>query len=385
MKIFSVRGDSFAVSILIKAASVLLISILLWSIGAPTFLNFAKAANLTSVSDTLSDSDLSALSNHTVNFTVPNGLLAGQTITVTFPSGFSLGSVAFGDVDFAAGGSDKTLAATCSGTTWGAAVSGQVLTITSCTGTIASSTAVSIEIGTNATFGTAGTNRITNPSSSGSFELSIGGTMADSGTTRVFIIDDVVLTASVDSTFTFTISGVASGSSVNGSPTTTATTTTATALPFGALTPNVSKTLAQNLAVVTNAANGFSVTVIEDQNPTSATGADIDLFSNGATTSTPIAWTTPTNTLNQEWTYGHIGITTEDATLSGVTPDKFGTDLWAGNFNAPLEVFYNNGPSDGVSANQGTTRVGYQIEIDSLQESGNDYTNTLTYVATPTF
>lgn len=44
-----------------------------------------------------------------------------------------------------------------------------------------------------------------------------------------------------------------------------------------------------------------------------------------------------------------------------------------------------NGPADGSTAHQGRTRVGYKIQIGSLQEAGTDYTNTLTYVATPTF
>jgi hypothetical protein len=43
------------------------------------------------------------------------------------------------------------------------------------------------------------------------------------------------------------------------------------------------------------------------------------------------------------------------------------------------------GPSDGFTAGQGATRVGYQIEISALQEAGDDYSTTLRYIATPTF
>jgi hypothetical protein len=49
----------------------------------------AQAANLTFISDTLSDSDLSVTSAHTIEFTIPasNGTgLSGDEITITFPT-----------------------------------------------------------------------------------------------------------------------------------------------------------------------------------------------------------------------------------------------------------------------------------------------------------
>ena len=139
----------------------------------------------------------------------------------------------------------------------------------------------------------------------------------------------------------------------------------------------------QSLAVTTNATNGFIVTVIQDQNLTSATGADIDKFKDGAATSVPTAWTAPLGTLGSEATYGHFGVTSEDATLTA--GDEFGSQLYAGNLATAREVFMHNGPSDGTTANQGYTEVAYEVEITSLQEAGTDYTSTLTYVATPSF
>jgi hypothetical protein len=136
------------------------------------------------------------------------------------------------------------------------------------------------------------------------------------------------------------------------------------------------------LNVVTNAAFGYSVTVVEDQNLTSSTGADIDVFKDGAS-STPTAWTSPTNTLGNENTYGHLGVTSDDSVLSG--GDEFGTQLFSGEFGSPRQVMYHNAPADGVTAGVGSTTVAYKVEIGSLQEAGADYTNTLTYVATPIF
>ena len=208
------------------------------------------------------------------------------------------------------------------------------------------------------------------------------GTWTDTGQARVAIIDDVVVTASVDTTLTFTITGVAIDTVVNGSATTTGT-TTATSIPFGTLSPGTTYRMAQDLSVSTNASNGFTVTVVADQTLTSGSGADINTFVNGDSTSTPIAWQSPAGTLGDDTTYGHWGVTSADSDLNG---DEFGTDLYAGNFlSAPREVFAHTGPADGSTADQGQTRVGYQIEVDNLQEAGTDYTATLTYVATPTF
>ena len=51
----------------------------LWSFGLPSF-RFAEAANVTSFSDTLSDSAPSVVANHTIQFVTPTGLAAGEII-----------------------------------------------------------------------------------------------------------------------------------------------------------------------------------------------------------------------------------------------------------------------------------------------------------------
>ncbi|MFZ2886897.1 MAG: hypothetical protein WA021_03705 [Minisyncoccia bacterium] len=394
MNIFNIRTGAGKINLTILA----LLSVLIWATGAPAFLSSANAAALTNVSDTLTDSDLNVASAHRLLFTTVTALDADDTIEISLDPGsdgdddeFTINNL--GATDFHSTTTVRVVGNTvgaCTGSASELYVSTSTapddkVTLTVCTGDSVTPGIIGF------TMGATSTPKITNPNSVGSEIILIqtrneGGQASadiiDSAETRVAIIDDVTVTASVDSTFTFTITGVANGQAVNGSATTTSTTTTATLIPFETLSPNSSKVLAQDLAVTTNAANGFIVTVVQDQNLTSSTGADIDLFTNGATTSTPIAWTTPTNTLNQEWTYGHIGITSEDADLNS---NEFGTDLWAGNFHLPRQVFSHTGPSDGSTPNQGSTRVGYQIEIDSLQEAASDYTNTLTYVATPTF
>ncbi len=369
----SVEALHRVVAMLVAAA------VMVASIG---FYNIANAANLTVLSNTLSDSDVSALSNHTIRFTMATssgGVSAGQTIAVTFPAGFNLGSVAFGDVDFSINGVDQTLAATQSGATWGAAVSGQVLTLTSGTGVVTAGQTVVIEVGTNATFGTTGTNRVTNPTA-GSYEFYVTAGTVDTGRTRVAILDNVDVTAIVNTSFTFTVSGLATSTAVNGTSTTGST--TPTAIPFGVLTAGEIKTLGQRLNVTTNARNGFVVTVEQDQNLQSSTGADIDGFIDGAYTNTPTAWVTPTNNIANENTWGHWGLTSEDSNLNG---DEFGSALFVAASTTPRQVFSHTGPSDGTTVDIGETDVAYQIQITPLQEAGDDYNTILTYIATPTF
>src|SRR6056297_1174826 len=82
-------------------ATLLAIALVGWSFAHITF---ANAANVTSASDLLSDSAPGADSDHTITFGTPTGIGTGETIDVTFPSGFNLGSLTAGDVSIEVGG-----------------------------------------------------------------------------------------------------------------------------------------------------------------------------------------------------------------------------------------------------------------------------------------
>ena len=365
-------------------AMILIISTLLWATGAPLLMKHADAAQMvTNISDTLSDSDLGATTKNVLRYTTASSTPAGGTIkfifdpagnafTVTGAAATSSNFVSTGMtvVDTCGGGSDEVVPTVNQG------AGNEGFTFTVCAGDTVAAGAKMIAIGTS-------TPIISNPSAAGSYRITMQGSNGDVGETRIAVIDDVVVTASVDTSFTFTITGIATSTVVNGDTTTGST--TATAMAFNTITPGPggAKVMAQHLAVTTNAAYGFSVTVVEDQNLTSSTGADIDLFQDGTPVSTPTAWVSPANTLGSENTYGHIGVASEDATLSA--GDEFGSSLYAGNFNTPRQVFYHNGPADGSTANIGSTNVAFKVEIGSLQEAGSDYINSLTYVATPVF
>jgi hypothetical protein len=340
-------------------------AVMLWSIGAYTT---AQAANLLSVSNTLTDSAPSVLSGHNFSFTLPVGssLASGDDINITFPAGFTgVSTVVSGDLVVRVN-------------------AGAPVTITNFTavGQVLTFDGVTASAGQTITVVVAAT-KVTNPASIQSYEFTIT-KPSDTGKTRVAIVNTVTVTAVVNTVFDFVVSGLATSTAINGTSTTGST--TATQIPFGALTANQIYTMAQRLNVTTNARNGFVVTVEQDGNLQSSTGADIDGFSNGTYVNTPAAWSAPTNSLLQENTWGHWGLTSNDSNLN---TNEFnvgsGGDRWVAASTTPRQVFSHTGPADGTTQDYGVATVGYQVQITPLQEAGDDYRTTLTYIATPTF
>lgn len=350
-------------------ATLVACAVVLWSIGAYAT---AQAANLTNVSDTLSDSDLSVTSAHTIAFTIPaaSALADGDTVTISFPAGFTgVASVAGANTTITVDGVEDADPSYSS--------AGQDVVFDNVAATAGQEVVVAIDDGV-----------ITNPGTEGSYEISIDtGTGGDTGKTRVAIIDNVTVTAEVQTTFDFTIAGTATSTAINGTSTTGST--TATEIPFGVLSAGVVETLAQDLTVTTNARNGFVVTVASDGDLQSSTGAVIDNFADGSDLAdTGTVWASPTNDVNDETTWGHWGLTTDDGDLNsngGFYSGEFGSGEYIAASTTPREVFHHDAPSDGTTTNIGATTVGYQVEITALQEAAEDYTTTLTYVATPTF
>ena len=317
-----------------------------------------NAAALTAKSDTLSTLAASTVANHDILFTTPTGITAGQTITVTFPAGWTMGSVAFGDMDLLDDAVDVTLAAICTTTTWGVAVAGQVITFTSCTGTMAAASVVRIKIGTNAT---GGTNKITNPTAgSQTISLAAGG---DTGDIVVNIIadDSVDVTATVPASLIFTVTG--------------------TSLEFGTLSTSAS-TWADASAGSTTAVVGTTL----EAGTNSTSGYAITI--NGAT----IASTgTPADTITAMATEAVLATASE----------QFGIRITSSGGSGVVDTVYDNTAADtyalvtadfpdtiAACATQSATTtysVYYAANIASNTEAHIDYTTTLTYVATGNF
>lgn len=219
------------------------------------------AAALTTLSDTMSRMEKSpAASDHTIKFTTPTGAGdVGDTIEITMPSGFTIGSVNYTDMDLSHGAStgyetEETLAATADGTNWGASFTGQILSLehptNAANGDIAATDKVIVEIGTNAA---GGDQQITNHATAATYTISIGGGFGDTGKIAIVILDDdqVTVNATVDPSLTFTISAIS---------------TDFGSLPTGSVdtsSPNIT------LEIGTNSANGYIVTVKDSGNSTS--------------------------------------------------------------------------------------------------------------------
>jgi hypothetical protein len=369
-------------------AATLIVAVGYWALGVPFLFNTASASQLTFVSATASSSAPLSSTNYIVRFTTATSIgFAGSASTtrITFDpttNAFDFTSLVASDVHIArTGGGLSQVAAV--GSCSVAASEMYVTTIGSnpdyiefstCTGDTVAAGAITVNISNS---------HVINPTTAGSYVVRIGGTMTDAADTRVAIISAVTMTATVDTNLTFTIAGVASSSFVNGDQ--TSTSTSATAIGFGILSVGTSSIAAQDITVATNALNGFSVTITENQDLTSNNGATINAFKDGnAVVGTPTAWTTPTGTLGNTNSYGHMGVSSEDSTL--VAGDEFGTQLYAGlTSTSTRTVLYHTSVANGVTADIGATRVGYRVQVTALQEAATDYNNTITYVCTPIF
>ncbi|MEX0594652.1 MAG: hypothetical protein WD157_00950 [Patescibacteria group bacterium] len=256
----SIFRSSTALSILFaSAASLFLLS--------PTS---TIAASVTSARDVLSRSQISVDSNHEIKFVTPQGVQAGETIILTFETGFVLTSVDHTDVDFADGDSnnctsaaftEKTIAASPNAATWGVGVSGQALTLTSGTDTVTADRCVRFEIGTNALTDATGDQAINNPGSGGDYTVIITGSFNDTGTisTNIVTDDSIDVTATVATSISCTVND--------------------TATDFGTFTVATIDTADDTITwtVSTNASNGYSLTVRDVGD-----GADPGLYSSGA-------------------------------------------------------------------------------------------------------
>lgn len=224
--------------------------------------NVAVAASVTSFSDVLSRIQASTNANHEIKFVSPQGVQGAETIIITFTGFNNVTNIVHTDIDFAEGNSnncstasftEKTLAATPSGATWGAdGDSATTVTITSGTDTVTADRCIRIKIGTNATSQATGVNQIQN-NTVGTGLVALTGTFGDTGTAAIPIITDdtVTITATVDPTISFSLSD--------------------TTLEFGTLTSgaarwaddsagNAAAVAGHNFQIGTNAQSGYIVT-----------------------------------------------------------------------------------------------------------------------------
>ncbi|MEA3449425.1 MAG: hypothetical protein U9Q85_00360 [Patescibacteria group bacterium] len=343
------------------------------------FIPGVSAAGMDSAKTTLSDSDLgvTATSTIVIDLNNSNPLTQDQMIRVTFDSNFS---------DLVA-----DMPITCpdnmSASTTYTSASNEIVECTVDAGLFVAATSTqTIIVGNH-----------TNPGSENAsgYDVAIsshdtyasGNAEIDYASTKVYIIDDVLVSARVPASLTFSVDGIGPNSSRNSIDVVTLSgTSTATTIPFGTLSTAASSTFGQELSVSTNASNGFTVTVQQTAELTNGAGDTINSFDNqadGSGTVSPTGWNAPTASFGSAETYGHMGVTADDTT--NMTTDYNSGKSYVGlNGTDTAQVMSHDGPSNGTGEGQGIAGAFYSIEISDLQEAG-DYTTYLTYVCTPTY
>lgn len=211
-------------------------------------------------------------------------------------------------------------------------------------------------------------------------------TPVDSTTTRIAHIEAVRVTATVDPTISLSVAGVSSGATRCG--VSTDITTTALSVPFGTMTLNTFKTLAQDVTVSTNASGGYVVTASEND----------QLGKDGATTpfipDNPGNNTLASESTSDEWTTATVNgfgfslqnvdaasvpfqYTTATGNCTGTFCSRQFADI-AGSETAQT-IF-----SSSTVANAENVYVCYRLSVGATQAAG-DYENQITYTATGTF
>jgi hypothetical protein len=323
----------------------------------------AHAAAITSVSDTMSNQTVSATSSHAIRFVTPTG--ANQNtddIVLTFPSDYNFTGKTIGTVTFTHGAttgleSTETLAAAPSATAWGAVFSGtqnRVLTLTAPTdGTGAAVLAPNDKI--IITYD--GTNSV-NPTTPGSYTLTVSGSFGDSGdiTNNILTNSQVAVTATVPQSLTFSISdNTISFGSLSAASARYAS---------GTASGQATEVEAHNLIVGTNAGSGYTMTLAGNT------------LTSGLNTITAIGGANTASSIGTE----QFGVRMSASGGSGAVSAPYAAAGFAFDSGAFPDAIAS---ASGSSANT-TYSARYVSNITSSTEAGA-YTATLTYVATANF
>jgi hypothetical protein len=351
----------------------------------------ALGVQVSSRSDTLSDSRPSATSNHTVAFTVNNAIygssLSGSsTVNLTLPSGFSIPvGMDCGDVDAATSVQFSFNYPGCASTAtaWGFSATGSGITLVPPSGTgvyVPTSTQVTIKIGSNATVGQQGAHWITNPSTGGVYTISVGGTFGGSGNMLVSINAGVSVQATVAESLSLSVSSIGALScTADDGATITAIGTAPTSVPFGTVSLNTFYQGCQDLVVSTNAGNGYSVTVQESSAMRTVDGRfsipDTTCDGGACTESAAAAWTNATKNGLGHTCFNQLNHDCNAAYSSGVN-FRQAANLAAGETAQSV--------MSSSTAATATGRVKYRLSAGVAQPAGI-YTTVISYTIYATY
>jgi hypothetical protein len=358
-----------------------------------------NAAPLTFLSDQMSRLDEGAVSTHTIQFVTTAGVDAGETIVITVPNpDFTFtGTYDFNELQLLEGNSGncdtasfsaETLAATPSGTTWGATQVSGVITFTSATGTIVAGRCVRVILGES------GGDTVVNPTVTGNtnYDINISaGSPAEIGTLTVIVLEDtgapppgdqILITAEIVQTMSFDVD-VATTDCNNATETTSLT----NRIDYGVLAPAVAKYSNATIPfvcidVAATAANGITVYV---QSARAAAAGGLVRTGGGAIVSA-------TANLNSGGTasgYGTrvssvgtpaIGSFTATSPFNSATPGDVG--LVPGTSTGAASLVSSSAPAATGPSSRIAVEVGAKAGVDT---PGGYYLDILTFTATASF
>lgn len=358
--------------------AVLSVFALVSSFGA--LVRTAEAAQVTSLRAIFKRIKASTASDGiTLYFVTPTGIQTGggDTITLTFSADFTLAAESATNFDIGLGDSgtcttatytDEIVSLTPSATDWGVDVTGQVITLSPETDdTLTAGFCIKVEMGTDATTGgTGSSSTVTNGAADDDDTIAIAGGIGDTGTLTVDIItdDQVSITATVNSSISFSIDDNAIGFGTLSTSTGRWATADATGANASAATP----TVANVLTIATNAQSGYTVTY---------NGATL---TSGGNTISPA-----TVSGDSDGTQGTeqfcLGVSTDgNATIaSGYQRTANGTSSCSFAASTTTTIV-----SETVPTATETLSVSYLANISGTTEAGS-YSTTLTYSATGTY
>lgn len=232
-------------------------------------------------------------------------------------------------------------------------------------------------------------------------QLDAAGEIIDQTVAAVAVVDAVRITASVPPQISFRILGVASGQSRCGLSTSVAT--SSTLVPLGELLISSFKNAAQELVVSTNAANGYAVTAVAE-NQLHRVGetcpGDADETTGGCIPDTVGDAAGMSHTAFAKWVTTDakgFGYSLQENQVSGSVTSAFEHNLNSGacdgtsagcwrqfadaeDGQAPVSLMTSTGVADNDSL-----FVCYKAVISPTQTAGTDYSTFVTYRATATF
>jgi hypothetical protein len=321
----------------------------------------ANAASLTSISDTMSNETLSAVSSHVIKFTTPTGIAANKTFTIEFPTGFDFTSKATTTVTMSYGATTGTenaltLAGTATSANWGITFSGTKNATTTLTAPSSSNT---IPAG-NIVIITYSSANAVNPSSAANYTINLNngtgaGTASDSGTVTVPIItsSQVAVSATVPQSLTFSL-----GSN---------------SVALGTLSVSTVATGSHTMTLATNGTSGASVTV---SGTTLTSGANTILAC--ATGCTTLPGTAQFGLNLAANTSPSVGAAPTGSAPIGTVATNYGT------VNSFRFVSGETVATAATPVNTTTYTVSYLANIAGVTPAGS-YTTSLTYNATANF